>query len=253
MNAYYCGTYVVLEGTEYDDEMHRHLIKHILIGLEEDVHCVVAGQEIYCKGIIIQSNVEHEIYKSDKEMLLFLVPDCCNIGRDMEVKYFKKNPYYILSDDTIINLRKKWQSSILSVNSKWDYFIIFQKLLRCLPVDLNKRYLRDIRVLKSMNYISKNIEKEKLCLEEIASYVLISSSRLSHLFKEETGVTMKNYILLCRILKAIELIIEGKNVTQACMQAGFSSPSHFADTIKKWFGLSAKRSMDYMKEKIFSI
>lgn len=253
LNAYYCGNYVVLKGTEYEDEMHRHLMKHILIGLEEDTHCIVAGREIYCKGILIQSNVEHKIYKSNKEMLLFLIPDCCNLGRDMETRYFKENTYYILPDDVIKGLCKEWQKSILSVENKQDYFIIFQSLLRCIPIDLNKKYIRDIRVLKSMAYILKNIEKEKLSLKEIALYASISSSRLSHLFKEETGVTIKNYVLLCRILKAIELIMQRKNITQACMQAGFSSSSHFADTVKKWFGLSAKRSMNYMKEKIFSI
>lgn len=253
LNAYYYGTYVVLKGTEYEDEMHRHLMKHILIGLEEYTHCIVSGREIFCDGILIQSNVEHKIYKSNKEMLLFLIPDCCNLGRDMETKYFKENSYYILTDDVIESLRKEWKKSILSVKNNKDYFIIFENLLRYIPTDLNKKCIRDIRVLKSMAYILKNIEKEKLSLKEIAFYTSISSSRLSHLFKEETGVTIKDYILLCRILKAIELIMQGRNITQACMQAGFSSPSHFADTIKKWFGLSAKKSMDYMKENIFSI
>lgn len=124
LNAYYCGVYTVLKGTKYEDEIHKHLMKHILIGLEEDSHCIVAGQEIYCKGILIQSNVEHKIYKSDKKMLLFLVSDCCNIGRDMEFKYFNANSYFILPDDIVIKLREKWEHSFLTIKNEHDYFFL---------------------------------------------------------------------------------------------------------------------------------
>lgn len=252
MYAYYCGSYVVLKGTEYDDKPHRHFMKHIVIGLKEKAHCRIENKEIYSKCILIQANVEHQIYKSDKEILLYLIPDCCDIGRDMEFRFFQNDSSYILQDSIISNLQKNLERDFALVREETDYFLIFEKLLMELSIDINKKHIRDLRVLKSMEYITENAVKE-INMKEIAASVFISPSRLSHLFKDETGVTIKNYLLLHRILIALRLIFEGKNITQACMQAGFSSPSHFADTIHKWFGLSAKRSMDYMKEKIISI
>lgn len=252
MYAYYCGSYVVLKGTEYDDKPHKHFMKHIVIGLKEEAHCMIEGKEIYSKCILIQANMDHQIYKSNKEILLYLIPDCSDIGREMELRFFQNGSNYILQDSVISSLGENLERDFIFSRENSDYFLIFQKLLMELSIDINKKHIMDVRVIKSMKYIAENAKNE-ISMREIASAVFISPSRLSHLFKCETGVTIKNYVLLQRILIALRLIFEGKNITQACMQSGFSSPSHFADTIHKWFGLSAKRSMDYMKEKIISI
>ncbi|NQX46577.1 helix-turn-helix transcriptional regulator [Paenibacillus tritici] len=54
----------------------------------------------------------------------------------------------------------------------------------------------------------------------------LSNSRLSHLFKENTGISLSGYMVLHKLQKATYLIFEGLSITDAAMAAGFDSPSH---------------------------
>ncbi|WP_216857302.1 helix-turn-helix domain-containing protein [Paenibacillus tritici] len=49
---------------------------------------------------------------------------------------------------------------------------------------------------------------------------------MSHLFKENTGISLSGYMVLHKLQKATYLIFEGLSITDAAMAAGFDSPSH---------------------------
>lgn len=66
---------------------------------------------------------------------------------------------------------------------------------------------------------------------------------LSHLFREQTGVSLKSYILLHQMEKAFIELLNGATITQAAMEAGFDSPSHFAATVKRMMGMPARLSL----------
>lgn len=66
-------------------------------------------------------------------------------------------------------------------------------------------------------------------LEEIARKVGCSSFYLSRTFSKETGMTLPQYIRQIRMERAAELLKTGKfNVTEAAMEVGYSSLSHFS-------------------------
>ena len=73
--------------------------------------------------------------------------------------------------------------------------------------------------------------------------VFLSSSRLSHLFKEQTGIPLKSYIILHQMERAFDELFAGKNITESSMIAGFDSPSHFASTVKKMMGMTVSLSL----------
>lgn len=253
MLTFYNSQYIVIIGHEFDDAPHQHFMKHILIALEGTAKCMIAGNEVESRGILIQSSVQHQVYESNQDMLLFLIPDCSDFGRYIEMKYLSGESYYILTEVIMKQLIQLWSEKSIDNTTEKQWKEIFQSTFACFSYNMNKSYIRDERVLEAMKFISSSIENGSLRRKEIAAHVSVSPDRLSHIMKEETGMTIRDYILLCKIKKAIELMMNGNSITCACMQAGFSSSSHFADTIRKCFGLSAKRTMDYMKGKIISI
>ena len=52
-------------------------------------------------------------------------------------------------------------------------------------------------------------------------------------------MTFAAYLIYQRIMKTYAEIINGKSITKASIEAGFSSSAHFAETNKKIFGLAA--------------
>ena len=63
-------------------------------------------------------------------------------------------------------------------------------------------------------------------------------------------MTFSAYLIYQRIIKTYTEIMKGKSITEASIEAGFSSSSHFAETNKKLFGLPArtiKKDLDFYK------
>lgn len=74
-------------------------------------------------------------------------------------------------------------------------------------------------------------------LEELGRKVGCSHFHLSRTFSREMGLTIAQYLRKLRMQKAAELLKSGKfNVTQAALEVGYSSPSHFSQAFHEAYG-----------------
>jgi two-component system response regulator YesN len=88
-------------------------------------------------------------------------------------------------------------------------------------------------------YIEQNYADPDLQLEQIAQHVFINASYLRAVFKKELGMTVTDYVTHYRMHKAKELMGRGNNkLSDVAEQIGFSDPSYFSKSFKKFFGYS---------------
>ena len=74
-------------------------------------------------------------------------------------------------------------------------------------------------------------------LEELSRLVHCSPFYLSRLFTQESGMTMQQYLRQIRMERAAELLRTGQcNVTEAALEVGYNSLSHFSSTFHETFG-----------------
>lgn len=74
-------------------------------------------------------------------------------------------------------------------------------------------------------------------LEELARRVGCSSFYLSRQFSAATGMTLQQYLRRLRLERAAELLRTGRcNVTEAALEVGYSSLSHFSTAFHEHFG-----------------
>ena len=100
-----------------------------------------------------------------------------------------------------------------------------------------KRYKRlsQERVQKVIAILKHNLA-EPPSLEEIGRLVGCSQFHLSRLFTQEMGKTISAHLRDLRMERAAELLREGKmNVTEAAMEVGYSSLSHFTVAFRETF------------------
>ncbi|MBR6501302.1 MAG: AraC family transcriptional regulator, partial [Firmicutes bacterium] len=71
--------------------------------------------------------------------------------------------------------------------------------------------------------------------------------RFSHLFKEQVGMTFASYVVYQRILYVYYEILRGRSITEAALEAGFCSSSHFADVNRRIFGISASSIIENLE------
>ena len=87
-----------------------------------------------------------------------------------------------------------------------------------------------------IRYIDDNY-KSTVNLENIAKKFNYSVSHISHKFKENYGISIKNYIIQKRLNSIHMKIQQGANVQKTCFEHGFSNYSTFFRLYKKTFGM----------------
>lgn len=94
----------------------------------------------------------------------------------------------------------------------------------------------DVSTVK--NYIDQNFES-KLSLETVACQFNVNKSYLLRVFKESTGLTVNNYILQKRILKAKnELRFTNKTLDLIATECGLEDANYFIRIFKKIEGIT---------------
>jgi len=94
------------------------------------------------------------------------------------------------------------------------------------------------RIRPAINYIDANYDKQ-ITLPEIARASHLSVSRLAHLFKEQMGITVIDYLISVRIERAKELLVAtDQNCTEVCFQVGYNNQSYFTRTFKELVGIT---------------
>lgn len=101
------------------------------------------------------------------------------------------------------------------------------------------------RIKRALEYIGENYHN-KLTLGEIASKCNISASELCRSFKRAMHRTLFDYITDLRLRKSIELIDEGKSVTEAAQSSGFFDSSYYTKMFKRYMGRTPR---EYIKSK----
>ena len=97
------------------------------------------------------------------------------------------------------------------------------------------------QIRPAINYIDANYDKP-ITLAEIARASHLSVSRLAHLFKEQMGVTLIDYVTQVRIERAKELLLgTDQSCTEVCFQVGYSNASYFTRTFKSVAGLTPRQ------------
>lgn len=90
-----------------------------------------------------------------------------------------------------------------------------------------------------IEYINENIA-ENLALSRLAEKFFMSKYHLCRSFKKYTGFTVNQYITYRRIMTAKELHANGKSLSDASIEAGFSSYSNFYKAYVKETGHTPK-------------
>ena len=78
----------------------------------------------------------------------------------------------------------------------------------------------------------------KILIEDIANHLALSISRISHIFKEETGISILKYINKRRMYLAKEFIRSGDTFIEVASKCGFQDYTSFFRTFKKEYNIT---------------
>jgi len=90
---------------------------------------------------------------------------------------------------------------------------------------------------KALTYIMDNITSD-LSLDDIASYCLLSTSHFKQKFKNQMGISPRNFINQQKIDYAKSLLPDCTSITDVSMALSFSSSNYFSVVFKKYTSYS---------------
>ena len=83
---------------------------------------------------------------------------------------------------------------------------------------------------------------QPLTLADVAKSAYLSVSRLAHLFKEQMGVTIIDYLTNVRIDHAKRLLLStDKSCSKICFEVGYNNQSYFTRTFKEIVGMTPRQ------------
>ena len=97
------------------------------------------------------------------------------------------------------------------------------------------------QIRPAINYIDANYNKP-ITLADVAKASHLSVSRLAHIFKEQMGITIIDYLTSVRIERAKQLLLAtDQNCTEICFEVGYNNQSYFTRTFKGLVGMTPRQ------------
>ena len=100
---------------------------------------------------------------------------------------------------------------------------------------------------KARMFAINNLDK-KISVSDIASEVGLSVSRLSHLFKEKTGISLLKFLNKKRLTRAKDLLKNGYSITNTANKCGYQDYTSFIRAFTKEYGISPTQYIKDSKE-----
>jgi len=104
-------------------------------------------------------------------------------------------------------------------------------------IPIEKLYKSKEVIKKSLEYINDNLSSE-LTVSNLSEFANLSLYYFIRVFKEELGLTPKEYILQQRVKKVKELILKGLPLSYIALECGFYDQSHMIKYFKAYTGLN---------------
>jgi two-component system response regulator YesN len=145
-----------------------------------------------------------------------------------------------------------------SESKAWDAVPLAEtnsELLSCLEAHVRLTYdaIRSKRENKTrhvISHIKHYIEEhfaEDLSIAAIASFVYLTPTYICLLFKQETGMTINEYVIRVRIEEAKQQLKDpGNKLYDICYAVGYKDPSYFSKLFKKHTSLTPSEFRDQL-------
>ncbi len=218
-------------------DFHKHYPVEIYVGLDHEFEIDFGQGWEKRKSVVIASNQVHKISSCNNPIaIIILDPMVHNIGAMQksgavnDCKLQLKEEY----TSTIIDTLKKIQAREYSSQEAIKFTKETIETVFASNRFINKQ---DSRLITVFNLL-EDMKCSRVSMYDISKAVNLSESRISHIFKMQTGSSIQSYISWLKLKQTIKNIMYGQSFTTALYECGFSDSAHFSRTYKKMFGAS---------------
>jgi AraC-like DNA-binding protein len=219
-----------------DPQLHSHHAIQITVSLAGNLMLATAAGSITAPAVAVAADARHRFEAEGLIAFVFVEPES-RAGRALHAALFRQGP---LAELDLARLGPPLAALLRTFDDGLDAECLLAAGGAALEalVPPEAAMLPDPRVRRIIDQASADLD-QPLGLAAASAGVHLSPSRLRHLFVEHTGLAYKTYILGLRLVRALQVYAEGRNLTEAAHAAGFADSAHFSRIFRRTFGLPA--------------
>ncbi|MCL2571437.1 MAG: AraC family transcriptional regulator [Defluviitaleaceae bacterium] len=198
---------------------------------EGDLLCVPSGTNrsaiSYAAGTFECYAINFNMYNFNNEQVAVPLPLVSSVG----------------VNEGIISLYKRLNENWLRRRPGYvmrgcaHFMLILQRFLEMLIYDVDT-YQFDRRIKTAIRFITDNYA-ESISITDAAKQVHLTPNYLGILFKQETGVTFRDYLNTIRLNQAEDMLRAGEgSITDIAQKCGFKDVFYFSRLFKKYKGVA---------------
>lgn len=222
---------------EFGAKPHRHPLLEIYAAGDGDSHLFSEGQILQGQAFVIAAGTVHAITDTGKRGLAAFLDPLSEVGYSLSQTVLEGLPVRILEGEI-------WPEGLCALDtdaSEGEIRALTERVLSSLCAKHVERPFTSpvLRVIEMLN--------EENCLfdmETVAKRVFLSKSRIAHLFSEQTGLTLKEYIQYKRLENACRRMVAGTKITDAAYDTGFAGSAHIASSSMRLTGMQLRKMLN---------
>lgn len=216
---------------------HHHPVIQLIIGTEKPfLKKAPDGSWQSCRSLLVAPNVTHECDAAEQKIFSLSIDPESELGAfliqndlaDRDQLQFTETALDYFDFERVEELIRSE-----AYHELYHYCLAFFQPDGVPPVHAEK----EERIETVKHYIKEHLD-QRITSSTLCELVFLSESRLLHLFKQEMGLPIRNYILWVRLTKALEMILAGESLTRAAHDAGFFDSSHMSRTFVRQLGIN---------------
>lgn len=217
----------------YDFEMHdihttnhAHPVVEVIIAIKGTfslkVNKLVSENLVFA---IVDANVKHQFSSQDCQVKTLMVESHNNMFSE-----------YLIQSGIILSNRYYTSTTFPEKEQFYTHLKEF-----ALKNDLKTP--SDTRIAKCLDIITHQELTYETLIPSLRDSVFLSESRLSHLFKEHIGVSIKKYLVWHNLKRAIHSYLQNNNtLTEASLEHGFFDQAHLSNAFKNVLGVPPSKA-----------
>ena len=225
-------------GRSPDNDLHRHHAAQICLSLDQPIGCRPSSAASWttAQGIHIPPDHPHQIEAGDARLLVLYVEPESDEYATLLSKFDPSTTgqihFFEPGSGALESLRQLCDYGA-DPDAAWAVCAEALGLDMAAPIPVR----RDRRVQSVIDAIRDQPDRTHSAAR-LGQTVHLSASRLSHLFREHTGVAMRRYVVWSRLRAVVALALAGESLTDAAHAAGFADAAHMSNAFRQMFGFA---------------
>lgn len=215
---------------------HMHFPASLYIGLDGDITVNTETGPVKGRVILVRANCEQSADTHGGRMLDLLVDADSAAYRYLEPTLLERDA--VASDfSKVKDLQATMELALageLACDAAWQ---LAEQLLISVSAYQPERPEFDSRIEKVAESLRAELPTNP-DIETLAQQAGVSESRFMHLFKQQYGLPVRQYLLWARLRRAAELWQTGSLLVDIAAEVGFYDQAHFARTVRRMFDFS---------------